>query len=130
MGEVLRGLPGERSAVDKVQAPAGLRRKSPEARQQHRRRLFEEYFREAVAYTLSLKDLAVRSAQRMTPDKIPGRIVGLTDATGQDLAIGVVEHWLPRKAKLTIRAPQLDIRRVRCLTFGDVRIEAPFGWSG
>ena len=39
-------------------------------------------------------------------------------------------RWQPRPAKMRIRAPQLDIRRVRCLTLGDVRIETSAGWSG
>jgi polynucleotide 5'-kinase involved in rRNA processing len=65
----------------------------------------------------------------MTGDNVVGRIVCLTDAAGQDMALGVIEHWLPGKAKMTIRAPQLDIQRVRCLTIGDVRIEPDVGGS-
>ena len=65
----------------------------------------------------------------MTPDNVVGRIVGLTDAAGQDMALGVIEHWQPGKAKMTIRAPQLDIRRVQCLTIGNARIEPDVGGS-
>jgi GTPase SAR1 family protein len=52
-----------------------------------------------------------------------------TRLDAQDIAIGVVEHWRQEKAKGTIRAPELDVQRVRCLTIGDARIAAPFGWS-
>jgi hypothetical protein len=96
----------------------------------HRRRLFEEYFQDATAYTLDLNGLAVRFTQRMTPANVLGRIVGLTDAAGQDIAIGVIEHWRQEKAKVTIRAPRLDIQRMRCLTIGNTRIESGVGWSG
>jgi len=130
LGEVLGGLQTGVSTIDLIEAPARLRRKSPEARQEHRRRLFAEYFRDATAYTLNLKSLAVRSAQHLTTDNISGRIVGLTDAAGQDMALGVIERWQPPKTKMTIRAPQLDIRRVRCLTVGNARIEPGVGWSG
>jgi polynucleotide 5'-hydroxyl-kinase GRC3/NOL9 len=130
LGELLGGLQDELSAIELVEAPAKLRQKSPQARQEHRRRLFEEYFQGATAYTLDLKGLAVRSTQRMTPDNVLGRIVGLTDAAGQDMAIGVIEHWRQEKAKVTIRAPRLDIQRVRCLTIGNARIDIPVGWSG
>ena len=65
----------------------------------------------------------------MTEGNVAGRIVCLTDAAGQDMALGVIEHWQPGKAKMTIRAPQLDIRRVRCLTIGDARIEPGVGGS-
>jgi polynucleotide 5'-hydroxyl-kinase GRC3/NOL9 len=129
MAELLGGLEAGLSAIKKVKSPAKLRRKSPEARQAHRRRLFEEYFRDATDYTLSLKGLAVRSTQRMTPDGVVGRIVGLTDAGGQDMAIGVIKDWQQRKAKMTVRAPALDLGRVRCLTVGKARIEIPTGWS-
>lgn len=129
LAELLGGLQGGLSAIETIEAPATLRRKSPEARQEHRRRLFQEYFRNATVHTLNLKGLALRFTQRMTGDNGAGRIVCLTDAAGQDMALGVIEHWQPNKAKMTIRAPQLDIRRVCCLTIGDVRIEPDVGGS-
>jgi polynucleotide 5'-hydroxyl-kinase GRC3/NOL9 len=129
LNELLGGLQAGISAVERIKTPAELRRKSPEARQEHRRRLFEDYFQDATDGTLDLKCLAVRSTQRMTPDNLVGRIVGLTDAAGQDMAIGVIERWQAQKTQMTIRAPQLDIQRVRCLTIGDARIDPPFGWS-
>jgi len=129
MGGLLGGLEAGMSAIEKVKSPAQLRRKSPEAREEHRRLLFEEYFQDATDYPLSLKGLAVRSTQPMTPDSVVGRIVGLTDAAGQDLAIGVIKGWQQRKAKMTVRAPALDIARVRCLTVGNARIDIPLGWS-
>ncbi len=129
MAELLGGLEAGLSAIRKVKAPAKLRRKSPEARQEHRRRLFAQYFQDATDHTLSLKGLAVRSTQRMTPDSIVGRIVGLTDGAGQDMAIGVIKGWQQRKARMTVRAPALDIGRVRCLTVGNTRIDIPSGWS-
>ncbi len=130
LDELLRGLQTGLSTIELVPAPAKLRRKSPEARQEHRRRLFEEYFREATAHTLNLKGLAVRSVPRVTPETVRGRIVGLSDAAGQDMALGVIERWRPPGAKMTIRTPPLDIHRVRCLTIGAARIEIPIGWSG
>lgn len=129
MTELLSGLEAGLSAIRKVKAPAKLRRKSPEARQEHRRRLFEEYFRDATDHTLSLKGLALRSTQRMTPESVVGRIVGLTDAAGQDMAVGVIKGWQQRRARMTVRAPVPDIRQVRCVTIGNVRIDIPSGWS-
>ncbi len=130
LDEVLGGLQTGLSRIDRVKTPARLRRKSPEARQEHRRRLFGEYFRDGTAYTLSLKNLAVRSVEHMTPENILGRLVCLTDAAGQDMAVGVIERWQPRTAQMTIHAPHLEIRRVRCLTIGNARIETKIGWSG
>jgi len=129
LGEVLRGLNASVSTIELIQAPPQLQRKSPEARQEHRRRLFDDYFRHAAVHTLDLGAMAVRTTHGMTPDNAIGRLVGLSDSTGQDVAIGVIEQWRQEKAKGTIRAPQLDMQRVRCLTIGDARIVAPFGWS-
>lgn len=130
LGELLGGLQAGLSSIELIETPAKLRRKSPEARQEHRRRLFEEYFQDAAGYTLNLKGLTVRATQRLTAENVPGRIVGLTDAAGQDMALGAIERWQPSRVKMTIRAPRLDIRRVRCLTIGDARIDIPVGWSG
>jgi polynucleotide 5'-hydroxyl-kinase GRC3/NOL9 len=129
LGEVLKGLHPGMSAIELIQAPPQLRRKSPEARQEHRRRLFGDYFRNAAVHTLDLGALAVRTTRGMTPGNTIGCLVGLADGTGQDVAIGVIEQWRQEKAKGTIRAPQLDMQRVRCLTIGDARIAEPFGWS-
>ncbi len=129
LGEVLRGLQPDGSVIELIAAPPQLRRKSSEVRQEHRRKLFETYFQNAAAHSLDLEALAVRTTHGMTPENTIGRLVGLADVTGQDIAIGVIEHWRQEKAKGTIRAPKLDVRRVRCLTVGDVRIAAPFGWS-
>ena len=128
LADVLSGLQTELSTIRAVRTPPELRRKSLEVRQQHRRRLFEQYFRDSSTRKLDLARVAVRATGRMTADDA-GRLVGLTDARGQDLAIGVIERW-PRRGNLaTIRVPRLDIRRVRCLTIGDIKIDIPFRWS-
>jgi len=125
LADLLDGLQAGLSEIEKVTAPARLRRKSPEARQMHRQRLFAEYFQHATPCTLNLRRLAVRSSLRAYPDEMTGRIVGLTDAAGRDVAIGVVERW--RRATVTIHAPPLDVQRVRCLTVGAARIDLPLG---
>jgi polynucleotide 5'-hydroxyl-kinase GRC3/NOL9 len=130
LDELVGGLQAGLSRIDALETPAQLRRKSPEARQEHRRWLFAEYFRDARPRMLSLRGLAVRFPQRMTPDTVCGRIVGLTDAAGRDMALGVIENWQPARANMTVRVPHLDLRRVRCLTIGDAGLDIPFGWSG
>jgi len=129
LDEVLRGLHPGLSNIERIKAPPQLRRKSPENRQEHRRRLFNDYFQNAAVHALDFSALAVRTTYGMTPENVVGRLVGLADATGQDIAVGVIEHWRQEKAKGTIRAPQIEMQRVRCLTIGDARIAVPLGWS-
>lgn len=129
LGELLGGLQTELSVIETVQASPELRRKSPEARQQHRRRLFDEYFRNATTCTLDLARLAVRATGRVPSEDPVSRVVGLTDVMGQDMAIGAVERWRQEEGKAIIRTPQSDFSRVRCLTVGKARIDTSFGWS-
>jgi polynucleotide 5'-hydroxyl-kinase GRC3/NOL9 len=127
--ELLGGLQSGLSVIEVVQAPAELRRKSPEARQQHRRRLFDRYFENATTCTLDLTRLAVRATGRVPPADSISRIVGLSDVMGRDLAIGAVERWRQEDAQATIRAPQIDVSQVRCLTVGKATIDTSSGWS-
>jgi polynucleotide 5'-hydroxyl-kinase GRC3/NOL9 len=127
--DLLNGLQADVSAIQVIPTPAGLRRKSPEARREHRRGLFAQYLRDAATHTLDLSVVAVRMSHKTTPENAAGRVAGLTDATGHDVAVGVIERWRPEKAEATIRAPRLDMERVRCVTVGDVRIDTSSGWS-
>jgi polynucleotide 5'-hydroxyl-kinase GRC3/NOL9 len=127
--ELLGGLQAGLSALEVVPAPPELRRKSPQARQQHRRRLFDRYFQDAATCTLDLARLAVRTTGRVPSDDTTGHLVGLTDVTGQDMAIGAVARWRQEQGQATIRAPQVDLARVRCLTVGRAKIDTSFGWS-
>jgi polynucleotide 5'-hydroxyl-kinase GRC3/NOL9 len=127
--DVLAGLQTGLSTIKVVRVPPEIRRKSLETRQQHRRRLFDRYFQNGSTRALDLDRVAVRATGRMTAAEALGRIVGLTDAAGQDVAIGAIERWPRRGNRATIRVPRLDIRRVRCLTMGDTKIDIPFGWS-
>lgn len=129
LSELLGGLQAGLSVIEVIKAPPELRRKSPEARQQHRRRLFDQYFRDATTCTLDLTHLAVRATGRAPSEDVVSRIVGLTDVMGQDMAIGAIERWRQEKDQATIRAPQLDLSRVRCLTVGKAKIDTSFGWS-
>jgi polynucleotide 5'-hydroxyl-kinase GRC3/NOL9 len=129
LSELLGGLQAGLSVIEVIKAPPELRRKTPEARQQHRRRLFDRYFRDATTCTLDLAHLAVRTTGHVPSDDAVSRIVGLTDVMGQDMAIGAIERWRQEKGQATIRAPQLDLARVRCLTVGKAKIDTSFGWS-
>lgn len=129
LGEVLRGLHPDLSAIEIVQSPAQMRRKSPQARQERRHRLFARYFQNAAAHKLDLRALAIRTTYGITPANTPGRLVGLSDVTGQDIAIGVIEQWRQERANGIIVAPQMDVQQVRCVTIGEARIAVPLGWS-
>ena len=89
--------------------------------------------KETLLFTLYGKAMHSRSKDPILPDRwaedAVSRIVGLTDILGQDVAIGAVERWRQEEGQATIRAPQLDLSRVRCLTVGKAKIDTSFGWS-
>lgn len=129
LDEVLRGLHRGVSGIEVTKAPPTLRRKPPEVRQEHRRRLFDDYFKDAATYTLDFNTLAVRTTCGMTAENAVGRLAGLADATGQDIAVGVIEQWRQEQGEGIIRAPRMNMQCVHCVTIGDARIATPFGWS-
>jgi hypothetical protein len=52
----------------------------------------------------------------------------LRNEKSTDVAIGVIEDWplmgrQDSRAIAAIRAPQLDIRQIRCLVIGDITVD-------
>lgn len=79
------------------------------------------YFWDARVYNVALNGVAVRTSCTVTRENVLGHIVGLSDANGTDLAIGVIENWPPATKTVAVRAPELDPGRIRCLTIGDAK---------
>jgi len=52
-----------------------------------------------------------------------GRLVGLRDGNGRDLAMGLVESWSESGDSAIIRAPKLDVNKVRCIVIGDLVLD-------
>jgi polynucleotide 5'-hydroxyl-kinase GRC3/NOL9 len=129
LADLLSGLQPEVSNIELIPSLPELRQKSPEVRQEHRRELFDRYFQNAATHTFDLSKLAVRTTHGTSLQDAAGRIAGLTDGSGHDVAICAIERWSPEKAKVAVRAPRLDWQRVHCITVGDARIDARLEWS-
>jgi len=52
-----------------------------------------------------------------------GRLVGLRDEEGVDLAVGLVKDWQGGRGLAAVRAPELDIGQIRCIVAGDVTVD-------
>jgi len=138
--DILAGLKFCGSRVEPVQSPASISVKSPQQRRRHRQRQFEIYFRDSACYNLDLADLSVQGTRDVPPLNLPGRLVGLRNQKGEDVAVGVICKWqAPRTPPLgvpsgtcgdadglvVVRAPGLDTGQIRCLVVGDA--QADFG---
>jgi polynucleotide 5'-hydroxyl-kinase GRC3/NOL9 len=121
LGEILAGLKGARSHIELLCSPDTIRTKSPQERRRHRQRQFAEYLRESSVHEVSLNQVALQRGRRPGEQGRLGRVVGLRDENGQDVAVGVIERW--GKGVATIKTPNLDIERIRCLVIGDVAVD-------
>lgn len=127
--DLLAGLQTGLSRVEQVTSAPQIPSKSPEQRRNHRNQVFMRYFRNARVYNVALDGVAVRTSRTPTRENVLGRIVGLSDAHGADLAIGVIEHWQPAGKAVAVRAPELDPGQIRCVTVGDAKSNPMHGRS-
>jgi polynucleotide 5'-hydroxyl-kinase GRC3/NOL9 len=121
--DILAGLRFLDSNIELIQSPPEIQIKSPQQRKRHRQNQFEKYFRDSCLYNISLNNISVQSGWRLSHDALSNRLVGLRAAQGVDLAIGIINDWQADKDNVIIRAPELDIRQIRCLVIGDVTID-------
>ncbi|MDO8136928.1 MAG: Clp1/GlmU family protein [Candidatus Brocadiales bacterium] len=108
------------------------RARSYEQRRDYRRERFAEYFREITHQTLSM-----RSVRLVNPVNIPLEtravetfqrlLVGLNDDDNLCLALGVIEKMDIKSGKLSILTPLRDLKDVKMVRFGSIRIEED--WS-
>jgi len=130
--DILAGLKFCGSCVEPVESPASISVKSPQQRRRHRQRQFEIYFRDSACYNLSLADLSVQGTRDVPPQNLPGRLAGLRNHKGEDVAMGVIRKWQAPRALcgdvdglVVVKAPRLDTGQIRCLVVGDA--QADFG---
>ncbi len=119
LNHIITGLRSFDSAIELIKSPPQIRIKSPEERKRYRQNQFNEYFRDSRLYNISLSDVSIQSGRRLTRENLTGRLVGLRDAKGIDLAVGIINDWQYDKGVAIIRAPELDIRQIRCLIIAD-----------
>jgi polynucleotide 5'-hydroxyl-kinase GRC3/NOL9 len=130
--DILAGLKFCGSRVEPVESPASISAKSPQQRRRHRQRQFGIYFRDSACYNLNLADVSVQGTRDVLPQNLPGRLVGLRNHKGEDVAVGVICKWqAPRTpcgdadGLVVVKAPRLDTGQIRCLVVGDA--QADFG---
>jgi len=107
---------------EQITCPSDIPMKSPLQRKKYRQRRFARYFQHSCTYDVNLADVTVQSRGGQRGD-LTARAVGLRDGKGNDLAIGMIDSVQESGAAVAIRAPQLDIRQVRCLVIGDVTVD-------
>jgi polynucleotide 5'-hydroxyl-kinase GRC3/NOL9 len=121
--DILAGLKFLAGKIELIECPPQIALKSPERRRKYRRSQFAGYFENSCLYDINLSDVGVQPGRSFRPETLTNRVVGLRNAEGVDLAIGLIEDWQADGDIAVIRAPQLDIEQIRCLVIGDVTID-------
>ena len=120
---VLGGMEHLGSQIERLTSPPPIPGKSPEVRRRHRQSRFRTYFQNARSYHIDLKCTTIQTTRNLSTGNLVSRIVGLRDNEGTDRAIGIIDQWKGDKGTVVVRAPQLDIDRIRCLVVGDIVID-------
>ena len=117
---ILAGLRSFGLKLELLDCPSQIPLKSPQHRQNHRQKEFNNYFRDSCLYNISLKNIAIQAGSNSCHASLIRRLVALRDQNCEDLAVGVITKWQNNEDIVIVRAPKVDIRQVRCLVVGDV----------
>jgi len=127
-------------SVERLRRSQAAVARSPSVRQRFRLDKFQEYFRGSTVHEFSFDQLAIADCPaNFAPHFAPGQIlstlpllerwspvgllVGLEDATGRCLAVGLVESFDAESKRMAVRAPAVDTGLVRCVRIGRSGIE-------
>jgi polynucleotide 5'-hydroxyl-kinase GRC3/NOL9 len=94
-----------------------------EARFRHRRARWVGYFQTAALHTFSLAQMPVFGAERLRS----GQVLGLQDAQGFLLGVGVLESWDRHASRVVVRAPVGPDALVASLRVGALGLDPQTG---
>jgi polynucleotide 5'-kinase involved in rRNA processing len=105
--------------------------KSREFRRRWRQERFADYLREAQVQAISLEGRAVyggdpgqwRERGSKFVEALQGLLIGLSDAEGIGVAIGLLRGLGEGGEELLVLAPALDADKVASISLGNVRLE-------
>jgi len=127
LSDILAGLQHLGSPLEPLKSPPQIPTKSAQARCSYRQRQFRDYFQGSCLYNVSLSTTSVQTGHNLTGEDVVSRLVALRDEKGTDLAIGIVSDWQSDRDTVVVRAPALDVSKVRCLVVGDATIDIAGG---
>jgi polynucleotide 5'-kinase involved in rRNA processing len=127
LSDILAGLQHPGCGLELIKSPPQITVKSPQKRRSYRQSRLGEYFCDRCLYNVSLNDVAVQASRNLSRENLIGRLVALRDEKSVDVTIGVINNWQDDKHIAIVRAPQLDILKIRCLVVGDATVDMPGG---
>jgi len=123
LNDIIAGLRSFETRVEGIKSPAEIAKKSPESRRNYRRRQLRKYFENSCVYDIRLSEVAVQPGRNLNRSGFVHRLVGLRDAKGRDIAMGLIADWRDDRDIAVVRAPEIDIQQVCCLVIGDISVD-------
>ncbi len=123
LSDILAGLRHFDSHLELVKCPPQIKVKSPQDRRVYRQNQFNKYFQNSLLHNIDTSDIAVQATWNLSRNSPISHLAALRNQNGTDIAIGIIKNWQSGKNTAVIRAPQLDIREIRCLVIGDATID-------
>jgi len=125
LADIIAGLQLFDIKIELIKSSPDIPTKSPQSRRTYRKNQFCKYFQNSRLYNITLSSVAIQAGRNLKHDSFVGRLVALRDVAGTDVTIGLITDWRNDRDIAAIRAPQLDIKQIRCLVIGDVTIDIP-----
>jgi polynucleotide 5'-kinase involved in rRNA processing len=126
LDDIMRGLRNCGSTIEIVKCSDTVTQKSPEQRRAYRQERFTRYFADAKVCEISLKSAGVQNGRGLNSENARGRLVGLRDRKGDDLAMGAIVEWGDEN-KVIVKTPDIDPAKIGCIVVGDATIDLPIG---
>jgi polynucleotide 5'-hydroxyl-kinase GRC3/NOL9 len=121
--EIIAGLQFIGNRIEQIHCPSQIPTKSPQERQRYRQSQFNKYFKDHYLYNINLRHVAIQRSRNLYSDNLVNRLVGLRDDKGIDIAVSQLKDWQPEKDIAVVKAPKIEIPRIRYLIIGDATIE-------
>lgn len=123
LNDIVAGLHCFQTWIERIKSPVDIVNKSPESRRNYRQRQFRKYFQNSCVYDIRLSEVAVQPCRNLNRSDFVHRLVGLRDAKGRDIAMGLIADWQDDRDIAVVRAPEIDIQQVHCLVIGDISVD-------
>lgn len=124
LDDVIRGLKNCGSIIEMIGCSQAVKSKSPEQRRAYRQQRYEKYFAGAKIYEIGLKEAGVQNGWGLNAETARGRLVGLRDDKGIDIAMGAIVDWRDGDGAI-VKAPDVDPKEIRCIVAGDATVDLP-----
>lgn len=120
LSDIIAGLWSLGPQLEQIRTSLQIPTKSPQERRRYRESQFSKYFRGSCLHHIDTSDVSVHTVGGSSKQRWIGRLAGLRDQTGVDLAIGVITDLQRGGKTVVLGAPKIDVSQIHCLVISDI----------